>query len=200
MKALIVLVAVIVVLWLLSRIRLGGAAAYGPQGFTLKIIAGPLRIQVIPGKNPEGKARKKRSKEKTKQPESPRGAGALSRFRELLPVICQAAGELRRKIRIDQLDLDLVWAGENPASAALGFGGAHAVIGMIWPLIDHNFHVKQHCFQVGVDYQQRHPAIAVEAALTMTVGQLLAFFLRYGVKMLKIWSQSGRRSARKQEA
>jgi len=43
-----------------------------------------------------------------------------------------------------------------------------------------------------VDYGAEHPVVVADAALTMTLGQLLSFVIRYGVKALINWSRSGK--------
>ena len=112
---------------------------------------------------------------------------------ELLPVVAEAAGALKRKIRIDDLTLSVVWGGgEDPAAAAINYGRAHAAVGMIWPVIDHNFRVKRSSFHVDVDYQAYEPKVCLEAAATLTVGQILSLVLRYGSKALIRWHRSGK--------
>lgn len=112
----------------------------------------------------------------------------------------QAAGALRRKICVDELTLHITWADSDPAQAALGFGRANGVLGMIWALIDHNFRVKHHDLGVAVDFQGEKPLYFLKAALSMTVGQLLAFGLRFGGKLLMIWSRGQKAAEIKQEA
>jgi hypothetical protein len=81
----------------------------------------------------------------------------------------------------------------------MGFGGANAAMGMIWPLIDNNFKVKRHDLGVAVDFDGKSPAIYCLVSLTMTVGQLVAFGVHFGVKFLMIWSRSRKGSVKKQE-
>ena len=126
--------------------------------------------------------------------------GTVSRLMKLLPTVAEAAGALKRKIRIDRLSLSLVWGGEDAAAVALGYGRANALLGMIWPLLDNNFKVKDCDFRVDLDYGKTRPEITLDAALTMTVGQLLAFGIHYGAKLLMNWSRSGKSSATQQEA
>ena len=119
---------------------------------------------------------------------------------KLLPVVGQACGALKRKIRVDDLELELIWGGSDPAAIALGFGQANAALGMIWPIFDHNFKVKRHNFRIGLDYDRREPAVEVQAAVTLTVGQIFALGIHYGVKALAVWIRSGRTPRKKQEA
>lgn len=198
-----VLLAVLVVLWLLSLIRLGAVVRYGPEGLAVTAIAGPLRLRVFPVKRKKRKKPKKEKPEKKRKPpkakEKPAGKpGTLARLMRLLPVVVEAAGALKRKIRIDDLELSLAWGGGNAADAAIGYGRANAAIGMIWPVFDHNFKVKNFGFHTELDYGRTEPAVDLYAAVTITVGQAVAFGLRFGIKALRIWSRNGDRSARQQ--
>ena len=111
---------------------------------------------------------------------------------QLLSVAAEAAGRLKRKIRIDGLELMLIWGGMDAAAVALGYGRANAALGMIWPLLDNNFRVKRHVFQVELDYSRTEPAVELAAVVTMTVGQVVALSVHYGVKALIVWLKSGR--------
>jgi len=189
-----ILLIVLAVLWLIGQLRLGGKAHYGPDGIAVTIIAGPARIRVAPdkeSKKPKAKKEKKTEQEKPAAEEDK--PGTLPRIMKLLPVVAEAAGSLLRKIRIDNLYLSVVWGGANDAAAAaIGYGRAHAAIGMIWPLLDHNFKVKKSAFHVDVDYGAEQPVVAADAALTITVGQLLSFVIHYGLKALINWKRSGK--------
>lgn len=219
-----VLLIVLVVLWLLGRIRLGGWVRYDGDGLAVKVLAGPLRFTVFPqkplseaekaarkareekrrakkeAKKAKAEARKAKKKAKRGEKEPEKKGGALPPLLDLLPLAAEAAGGLKRRIRIDELTVHLTWGAEDPAQAALGFGRANAVMGMIWPLLDHNFEVKKHDLGVQVDFNRSSPAVMCRAALTMRLGQLLSFGLRLGFKLLAVWSRSRKGSVEKQEA
>ena len=202
-----VLLIILFVLWLISLIRIGGRVSYGAAGLFVTALAGPFQIQILPAKpKKEKKPRKKPKKEKPpaveKHKKEPKEGqpGTLSRLMKRLPVVGQACGALKRKIRIDDLELDLIWGGSDPAAIALGYGQANAVLGMLWPIFDHNFKVKRHSFQIGLDYERTAPAAEVRAAVTLTVGQIFALGTHYGVKALVTWVKSGRIPRKRQEA
>lgn len=212
MNGWLVLLIVLAVLWLISLLRLGGIIHYGADGLRVTVIAGPARIKVLPAKPHPDKKKKteKRKKPKTEkkkkahlaEPEPEDKPGTVSRVMQMLPLIGEAAGALKRKIRVDDLSLAVIWGAKDAAAAAIGYGRANALLGMIWPVIDHNFRVKRHSFRIDLDYEQDEPSITVDAAVTMTVGQLLSFGVRYGLKMLINWSRSGKtpRDNRRQES
>ena len=206
MTAVKILLAVLAVLWLISLIRVGVRAAYGQAGLYAAVLAGPFQIQVLPMK-PKKREKPKREKKETPPPararkKEPREGrpGTLSRLMKLLPVVGQACGALKRKIRIDDLELELIWGGGDPAAAALGYGQANAALGMLWPIFDHNFKVKRRSFRIDLDYNRTEPAVEARAAATLTVGQIMALGTRYGAKALAVWIKSGRTPRKKQEA
>ena len=198
----LILLCILLALVLLNLIPLGARVRYGAGGLEVAVLAGPAKIRIFPMKEGAGKKKKKTKKTpKKKAPtkQAPRQAGAgkdkpgtVARVMDLLPVVAQAAGALRRKILIRHLKLKVVWAAADPAAAAMGYGRAHALIGLLWPLFAHNFRVREHDFQVEVDYERTQPELSMDLALTITVGQLLAFALHYGIKLLNSWSRSGR--------
>lgn len=207
-----VLLIVLAVLWLLSLIRLGGRVRYGAEGLFVFLLLGPVKLQLFPAKEESGgewKPKPKKEKRKKKKPaaaeqhkkEPKEGRpGTLSRLMKLLPVVGQACGTLKRKIRIDDLQLQLIWGGGDPAAIALGYGQANAALGMIWPILDHNFKVKRHSFQVDLDYGRAQPGVELTAALTLTVGQIVTLGVHYGGKALITWIRSGKPTRTKQEA
>ena len=203
MSGWLVLLLILLALLLVGQIRVGAWIGYDAAGLVVRAIVGPARIQVLPAKDKgtkPDKRRKQRRKAVRAAEQKEKRPGSLARLVDLLPVLAEAAGALRRKILIHHLDLSVVWGAPDAAGAAIGFGRAHGVIGMIWPLFDHNFRVKRHRFQVDVDYGASRPEVRVELELTLTVGQALAFVLRYGGKALARWSRSGRRAQQRQEA
>ena len=204
MTGLKVLLVIAAVLWLISLIRLGGRVAYGQAGLFVDVLAGPFRIGILPVKPKTGKPKKKKKPKKEKPPKEkkpkPEGQpGTLSRLMKLLPVVGQACGALKRKIRIDDLELTLIWGGGDPAAIALGYGRANAALGMLWPILDHNFKVKRHSFQISMDYGAAQPMAELRAAVTMTVGQIVTLGVHYGVKALVTWIKSGKSVKKRQE-
>ena len=200
-----VLLVILLVFWLISLIRVGGRVRYGEAGLFAFVLAGPVKIQLFPAKPKEVKPKKKKKPKKEKKPREkkpkPEGQpGTLSRLMQLLPVVGQVCGTLKRKIRIDDLKLELIWGGSDPAAIALGYGQANAALGMLWPVLENNFKVKRHSFQIGMDYGRTQPAVELEAAVTFTVGQIVTLGVHYGVKALIIWVRSGRPVKKRQEA
>ena len=157
MKAILILGAVLLALGALLRlVRLGALAEYSAAGLRLKLKVGPLRLMLYPRKpkRPRRKAGKssRREKKREERPQPELGGGPLALVKRFLPLIAEAAGRFRRKLRIDVFQLEVTAAAPDPAAAALCFGGANAFIGMIWPLVEQNFNVKERRLRTRVDF------------------------------------------------
>lgn len=201
-----VLLIVLVVLWLISRLRVGADGQYKEERFSLRVIAGPFRLTLLPAKEKTAEKKAKPKKEKKKKPpegegttEQPKAKRKLPPIMDLLLLAIEAAGELKRKIRIDRLTVHLTWASSDPADTAIGFGRMNAAMGMLWALIENNFKVKDHDLGVAADFDRTKPAVDCDLALTFTIGQILSFGVRFGVKFLILWRRSGRNSGKDQE-
>ena len=87
---------------------------------------------------------------------------------------------------MDWLDLELVLAAGDPAAAALVFGGANAALGMILPLLEQNFTIRRRDIRTAVDFDRKTPAVTLRAALTLTIGQGVAFAFYLAWKALPV--------------
>ena len=189
MRPWIVLGAVFLLLLLVSSVRVGGELTYSPSGLLVQIRIGFWRLTVYPLKRREN-SHPPKEKPRPPWPPAQEGnlqAGSLGLLRELLPLVAEAAGQLRRKLRVDRLDLKLVLAAGDPAAAALAFGGANAALGMIFPPLEQNFHIRTHRIQTAVDFDRKTPAVNLHAIFTMTIRQGFAFAFHLGRKALPVF-------------
>lgn len=187
MMALYVVLGVLLALILLSFVRVGAWAEYSESGLLVRLKLGIISIQVFPVKKEKQAAKKKSQKPALDRKEKSKRGGSFELIKECLPLIAEAAGELKRKISIDELQMDLLWSLPDPASCAVGFGGVNAAVGMIWPLIEQNFQVRKHRIRTAVDFDIGKPTVYLLAQMTMRVGQLLSFSLRLAIRFFKIY-------------
>lgn len=198
MKALYVAAAILLLLFLISLIRVGAWVEYSESGLLAKLRIGAFGIQLFPMRPKKEKkkkqAGKKPEKHSAQQAEKPKRGGSLTLVREFLPEVADAAGQLKRRIRIDDFQLDLVWSAPDPAACAMGFGAANAAVGMIWPLVAQNFHVKDHRIRTAVDFEQGKPTIYLLAMATLTIGQGVSLGLRVGLRLVKAYLRAKKES------
>ena len=199
----VVLGAIAAALVLLSLVRVGGTVEYSRSGVLVRLRAGPLRIRVYPPrpKKADGQEKPKRVKKKSKpeeeQPE-PKPGGQLGPLKAALPVVADAAGQLRRKVRVDRLLLDVTAAASDPAAAALAFGGVNAAIGMIWPLLENNFNIGDRRIRTRVDFNLTEPEIYLYGSFSLRLGQAAALALRLGIRFIKLWSGRNQEQTKKE--
>ena len=188
-----VFLALLAVLALLGRTRLGVRGVYTPRSAGLWLRVGGLRWQLYP--------RKERTKKRTAEPAAKsakakgeeKGAAALSPellfrlARRLLPVALEGADAFRRRLQVDVLQLEIVAGGPDPASAAERYGQINALLGAVWQPAVQVLHIRDGRVHVDLDFDRREPALYGTASLSLTASQLLWLGLRYGPRCLNIF-------------
>lgn len=193
MTGLRILAGVLLVLLLLGLVRLGGGVIYSHAGLWVRLRVGIFRFTILSPERKEKPPKPKKKKPKKEPAEGkkkPPGGGALETVRTYLPLVCQAAGELKRKIRIDRLLLELTVGSANAAETAMAYGRANMALGMLWPLIEQNFEVKEARLHTGADFTLQGSVIYIDAAFSARLGQLVSFALRFGWKFLRTYLQN----------
>lgn len=196
MRALYILAAVGLVLFLLGQVRVGGQAEFNAEGFFLWLRLGRFRIQILPGK-PKGEEKppKPKKKKKPKKPRKPKKekppvplpekiGGALEYAKALLPVGLEAAEGMWHSLRVDTLELELTAGSTDPADAAMLYGQANAALGALWFPLTKAFHVKDGTARVKLDFDAPGMTVYGAASLSIKIGQAAWIGLRAGWKAL----------------
>lgn len=208
----IALLIVLLVLFLIGCIPLGVKARYNENGPFVWILIGPFSMTLIPKKDKPKKEKKPKQKKKVNKgeqkshesvPEKERKnsgvGGTIALFRELLPLGLDALGHIRRTITIKDFSLHLMVGGkgDTPDKAAVLYGSAWAAIGNLIPLLENNFQIKKRDLQAEIDFTQEENRIFAEAALTLTVGEILWIGLYYGLKALNVFLKNRKKGGKK---
>lgn len=177
MKGPLVLLLVVVVLLLLGRLRLGGSVIWDGTELSVRARVGLLRLRVWPLPKKRRKAAPPKPSQSAKPPDKPAAprSDVLRLLETWVPLVCEAAGRMRRTIRIDLLELHLTVGGPDPGDTALLYGGANALLGMILPLFEHAFQVKKRRITTAVDFDAETIRADVRADVSLTLGQLIVF-------------------------
>ena len=178
------------ILILLAILPLGISALYNTDGPLVRLIIGPVRWTVYPGKNKEAKPKKvKKSKEskETKDKKDDRTeekGGSWTDFLPLVKTILEFLDGFRKKLRINNLQMKLTLAGSDPCDLALNYGKAWTAVGNLMPLLENVFVIKKRNVEVQCDFNADATLILARADLTITFGRLLVLVLRYGIRAL----------------
>ncbi len=185
------------ILVLLAILPLGATARYNADGLTVKLIAGPVRIPLLPTKEKQPKPKKKKEKKTETVSAKPSGKGKRKRetggsWTDFLPIVKTALdllNDFRRKLRIRRLELKLIMAGDDPCDLAVNYGRANAALGNLWPMLERCFVIKKRDVQIECDFESSETVVIARADATITLGRLLVLVVRHGVRALKQYMQ-----------
>lgn len=195
-----------VCLLVLAWIPLGIRVSYGEAGFEARVIAGPVKITLFPRKirkkkpktadssektteeTTKASSEKKRPKTETTEKDEPgmQSGGSLERFVPWIRLGLDFLGALRRKIRLNNLYLHVVLAGDDPCDLAVNYGRAWAAVGDLLPKLERVFVIGKRDIQVGCDFAAEKITVAARGDMTITLGRTLCLGVIYGIRALKI--------------
>ena len=194
---------------LLAVLPLGVHVRYNSEGVAVKIIAGPVKITLLPRPNKKKKEKKKKEKKKEKAkaggspaeeenlpkppqpPKEPKKkaakgekGGSLLDFLPLVKIALDFLGDFRRKLRLDDLYLRLILAGSDPCDLAVNYGRAWAALGNLLPQLEKWFVIKKRDIEVECDFEASETLVIARLDLTITLGRLLAAAVKFAVRAL----------------
>lgn len=180
---------------LLALLPLGGSVIYDQSGLTVKVLAGPIRFQVYPGKKKEKPPKEpKTSKEKknaksgtfgssdrqARAEEEAAPGGSLRDFLPLVELGIRFLGDFRRKLRVDMLRLKLTMAGDDPCDLAVGYGRTCAAVEAIVPMLERWFVIRKRKIDIGCDFLVDETVLWLRLDITITLGRIVSLLVRHG--------------------
>lgn len=191
---LMILGVLILLLFLLSRLRLGIDAAVDGKAVTVDAAVGPFRIRVLPGKPkkkkpekevPPKEAAKTTPKEKKPLPK-PTLADIRSALDALLPPLKRALGRTRRSIRVKPLEVSATFGGgADPAAAAELYGYAHMAVWAGMPVLEQLLVIPDPHIHIGIDFDAPETVVQARVGVTLRLGTLVSVALSVGIPALK---------------
>ena len=185
------------ILVLLAITPVGVLAAYNSEGVLLRVIAGPVKITILPAKPKEKKPKESASKtaKKTAKPtksaakteKTQEKGGSVTDFLPLLQIVFDFLGEFRRKLRVNSLELKLIMAGGDPCNLAINYGKAWAAVGNLMPQLERFLVIKKRDVQVECDFTGSQTLIIARLAITITIGRIISMAVRYGIRALRAY-------------
>ena len=191
-----VLGIVLAVIVLIGCIPVGVDASYHENALALQLKIGLFTMQVLPVKPKKKKAVSSKKKSAAKKPDAKPVRTkkqlqmpklTLQDILALVDLACDTLGNLRRKLRVEVLVLHVTLGGSDPAKAAILYGRAWALIGMLNPKLEQLFVIKKRDIQPILDYNEKEMKVDAHLALTITIGRAISLAGRTGVRFLKLW-------------
>ena len=196
MTALYIAGAVVLLIFILLMTRGGATAEYSEDGFFLTARFGFIRLHILPAKekteeqkrkaaHKKAEKKAKKSKAESEKSEKPKKGGLLKKLKLYLPPALEFLNGFRKKLRIDELTVWYVSAGEDPAAAALMFGRVSAAMGVLTGALERVLDIKKRDFRAAVSFDDPEPRVYLKAEASIRVGQLLWLAARFGIYILK---------------
>ena len=184
------------VLTMLAILPLGASVLYDEDGARVRVVAGPVRIQVFPLKKkakkdkPQKKKSKKKEKKKKTSEKSPPAApkeksgGSWTDFLPLVRVALDLLNDLRRKLRVDRFDLHLTMAADDPCDLAVNYGRMNASLATLMAQLERFLVIKKRDVHINCDFTASQTLVLARVDLTITLGRILSIAVVYGVRAL----------------
>ena len=189
------------ILVLLAILPLGVYTCYNEDGLLIKIIAGPVRWQVVPsGKKKEQKHKDTQKKSEKKKasaskhskavPDEVDGSragkkgGNIGDFMPLIRLALEFLGAFSGKLRVNRLDLNLMLAGDDPCDLATNYGKAWIALGNLWPKLEEIFVIRKRNVQIQCDFESTMTHVTACLDISITLGRLLCLIVCYGIRAL----------------
>ena len=192
------------ILTLLAVLPLGVSVSYDQDGPLVRVIIGPIRLKVYPGRKkaetqepcrqqPENENNepqlKKSAAPARKGTENPGNAegkkgGPVTDFLPLVRIALEMLDHFRCRLRVNLLELKLVLAADDPCDLAVNYGRAWAAVGNLMPRLERVLAIKKRDIDVSCDFEASQTLIAARLDLTITLGRLLVTVSVYGIRAL----------------
>ena len=184
------------ILVLLAILPLGASVLYDEDGPSVRIVAGPVKIQVFPMKKKPKKDKTKKEKPQKEQKKpaqageeqkpfpKPKTGGSWTDFLPLVQVVLDLLNDLRRKLRVNELMLHLTLAGDDPCDLAVNYGRMNASLAALIAQLERVLVIQKRDVHVDCDFTANETVILARLDLTITLGRILSIAVRYGVRGL----------------
>lgn len=191
--ALIVLGCMLALVVVFFFLRVRGVAEYSGQGVLVQLHIACFNFTIVPTSQKKKKRQnaKRTTKEKSLQAKNKewsvlQDGGSFAQLQFLLHMGVATLENLCRSVRIEFLRVHYTVAGqENPAQAALLYGGVCVGGGALCAFLERYFDVRQREVSAEVDFNAESSKIYVAASCSIRIGQAIIIALKLCVQYLK---------------
>ena len=191
------------ILTALAILPLGVSAQYDSGGALVRLILGPVKLILYPRPHSppkkEKKPKEKKQEEKTSEKETQEASAPVKKkeasgdpqggdWKDFLPLFWVAMdflGNFRRKLRVRDLEMKLILAGDDPCDLAVNYGRAWAALGNLMPKLERFLVIRKRNLEVECDFTSEKTLVFVRLELTITLGRLLGLAVVYGIRGLR---------------
>lgn len=174
-----VLLIILIIVIGISLLRLGVSLKYSDSGFTAVLTVAFLHFTLYPAKGSPRKKRKKKGKPDKKKdeleeqkPEGQKGGGT-EQFKQWFRIGMDVLRKLRRRLRVNMLQVRHVVAGEDAAKTAIAYGNTCAAVAAILPGLNNLLSIRRQDIKIDVDFTGRASKIYVNVIISLAVWEII---------------------------
>ena len=196
MTALKVIGIILLIFILIGFLRVGALMQFGDE-LRLQLSVGPFRFTLLPAKEKKEKTPKK-AKEKKPKPEgeeakkkNPTTLPKLTKdeLKDLVTTVLSALKETAKRtckrLRIDPLEILVVFGGTDPADIAQTYGYASAAMWGVMPHLEDLFNIPDPSLHLRMDYSAEKTRTEGTVGLSLRIRDGLHIALALLIPMLK---------------
>ncbi|MGI5963108.1 MAG: hypothetical protein ACOX7N_05240 [Lawsonibacter sp.] len=176
-----ILAVILLTLWLVGQIRIGGRLEYSQVGLRVWIRVANFYIRIFPWKKTKLQREKTLKQKETAKtldgPEKPEKSwrekigGSWAYIRELVPLALDGVKKFYRAMRVDTLSLHINLGGTDPADLAMTYGRLNGILGGAWNPLVKALHVKNGMAKVQMDFDQPETTVYLNVIASLKLGQ-----------------------------
>lgn len=196
MTALKILGIILLIFLLIGFLRVGALVSFGDE-LRIKLLAGHICLTIFPrkGKKAQKKEKKKEPKPKEEKPEKKpkkrRGIPkpTLDELLDLAHTAFSALGDTVKRackrVRIDPLDVTVVFGGDDPALIAAAYGMASAKVFADMPRAEEKFYIPNPAIHLRMDFDADGTTAAGSIGVSLRLCDLFAILFTLLIPLAK---------------
>jgi hypothetical protein len=181
LTALKIIGIILLVFLLIGFLRVGALVSFGDE-LRVMLCAGPVRLTILPKKKKrkKEKAEGQKGEKKEKKPKKKRALPkpTLSELLDLAETALSALGatvwRACKRLRVDPLDVTVVFGGADPADVAIAFGAVNAAVYTIMPRAEETFCIPDPALHLRMDYGAEQTTAEGNVGVSLRVCDLFA--------------------------
>ncbi len=204
----IILAAILLAMGLIALIPVGVFLQYGDSSLLVRAVLGPVRLTLYP-RRPAGDRRKARKlrrlqkkrdklrrKQESRKTDLPvvRKKLSLSELYSLAKPLLELLGQMRRKLLVRELTVQVSFGGPDAARTAICYGRAWALIGAVTPLLENAFRIQNRKIDAVLGSTEDTIQLFLRMEIRMRIGTGFFLALKAGFRVLKTIMQKKKKA------
>lgn len=189
----------LLILILIACIPLGVHIQYDVNGFVVQITVSCFHYTIFPfpKRKKADKAEKPKSSVQTTpavRTEEKSGGGSIQNFLPFIRLGLRFLNAFRKKMRINNLQLKVILAADDPCDLAVSYGRTWAAVGNLLPALEKVFRIGKRNVEVECDFAAQAAVLTANMDITMTFGRILSLAAVYGAAAIReFWKMKKRK-------